>query len=139
MLIFHSFRDGLAIGAAYAASQKAGYAVALGIAAHDLGDGMNTVVLVSGGERASRSTYLFLLADAFAPFLGGLLTAWWPLSRFGSVALLVLAAGFFLQMATGHFLPAIRQSEGPSRNPLLPVLLGAALVYLANRMLGADA
>ena len=138
MLVFHSFRDGMAIGAAYAASHNAGYAVALGIAAHDLGDGMNTVLLVSGGEKPSRSTYLFLLADAVAPFLGGLLTAWWTFSLYGSVALLVLAAGFFLQMATGDFLPEVRRGEGPRRFLLPSVLLGAAIIYCANLMLGKN-
>ncbi len=136
MLVFHSFRDGMAIGAAYAAAHSAGFAVALGIAAHDLGDGMNTVILTSGGEEPSWVTYLFLLADAIAPFLGGLLTAWWRFSPRGSVLLLVLAAGFFLQMATGDFLPEIRKYDGPRRFLLPSVLLGAAVIYLANLMIG---
>ncbi len=71
MLIFHSFRDGMAIGAAYAASHPAGYAVAFGIVAHDLGDGMNTVILTTAGKAPKRTDYLFLAADAAAPFLGG--------------------------------------------------------------------
>ncbi len=136
MLVFHSFRDGMAIGAAYAAEHSAGFAVALGIAAHDIGDGMNTVILTSAGETPSWTTYLFLLADAIAPFLGGLLTAWWTFSPRGSVALLVLAAGFFLQMATGDFLPEIRRYDGPRRFLLPSVLLGAAVIYLANLLLG---
>ena len=136
MLIFHSFRDGMAIGAAYAAAHSAGVAVALGIAAHDLGDGMNTVILTGRGEKPSRTTYLFLFADAIAPFLGGLSTAWWSFSVRGSVALLVLAAGFFLQMATGDFLPEIRRYEGPRRFLLPSVLTGAAVIYLANLLIG---
>ena len=72
MLIFHSFRDGMAIGAAFAASHTAGYAVAVGIAAHDLGDGMNTVLLTTGGRSPKLVDYGFLLADAIAPFAGGL-------------------------------------------------------------------
>ncbi len=135
MLIFHSFRDGMAIGAAYAASHNAGYAVALGIAAHDIGDGMNTVLLTSGCEAPTTSTYLFLVADALAPFLGGVLTAWWVLPAKSSVALLVLAAGFFLEMATGDFLPEIRKWEGPRRFLLPSVLFGAGLIYVANLVL----
>ncbi len=131
-LIFHSFRDGMAIGAAYAASHPAGYAVAFGIAAHDLGDGMNTVILTTGGKAPTRTDYLFLAADAAAPFLGGLLTAWLVLSARSSVGLLVLAAGFFLQMATGDFLPEVRQATGPRRFLLPSVLFGAAVIYLAN-------
>jgi len=56
LLIFHSFRDGMAIGAAFAASHTAGYAVATGIAAHEYGaadDGGREAagggLLVSGG------------------------------------------------------------------------------------------
>ena len=136
MLIFHSFRDGMAIGAAYAAAHKAGYAVAFGIAAHDLGDGMNTVILSTGGQEPQWTDYAFLAADALAPFLGGLLTAWWVFSNRGSVFLLVLAAGFFLQMATGDFLPEIRKFEGP-RSLLVPaVLLGSLIIYIANLLVG---
>ena len=59
LLIFHSFRDGMAIGAAFAASHTAGYAVATGIAAHDFGDGMNTVILTTAGEKAGLADYGF--------------------------------------------------------------------------------
>ena len=135
MLIFHSFRDGMAIGAAYAASHTAGYAVAFGIAAHDLGDGMNTVILTTGGKAPTRTDYLFLAFDAAAPFLGGLLTSWLVLSSRASVGLLVLAAGFFLQLATGGFLPEVRQAEAPRRFLLFSVFFGAAVIYLANRLI----
>ena len=132
MLIFHSFRDGMAIGAAFAASHPAGYAVGFGIVAHDLGDGMNTIILSTGGRAPTRTDYLFLAGDALAPFLGGLLTSWLVLPARSSVGLLVLAAGFFLQMATGNFLPELRQSQA-SRRLLLPsVLLGASAIYFAN-------
>ncbi len=135
MLIFHSFRDGLAIGAAYSASNTAGYAVAFGIAAHDLGDGMNTVILTTGGERPKSSDYLFLVADALAPCCGVLLTVWWHFSTLNSVFLLVLAAGFFLHMATADFLPELRRYD-TSRIRLVPsVLLGAVVIYVANLLL----
>lgn len=135
MLIFHSFRDGMAIGAAYAASHAAGYAVAFGIAAHDFGDGMNTIILTTGGEKPTRVDFAFLLADAVAPFLGGLLTVWWVLSLRGSVFLLVLASGFFIQMATGDFLPELRNYRGPRRFLVPSVLFGAALIYAANLLI----
>lgn len=135
MLIFHSFRDGLAIGAAYAASHPAGYAVAFGIAAHDLGDGMNTILLTAGKEQPTLGAYLFLVADALAPLCGILLTSWWKFSPVASVALLVLAAGFFLHMATSDFLPEIRRSEGPRRFLLPSVLFGALVIYTANLLI----
>jgi zinc transporter ZupT len=136
LLIFHSFRDGMAIGAAFAASHTAGYAVATGIAAHDFGDGMNTVILTTGGEKAGWSDYGFLLLDAIAPFLGGLLTVWWLLSSRNAAVLLALAAGFFLQMATSDFLPQLRSEPGRQRWLMLGVLGGAAAIYLTNLLLG---
>lgn len=140
MLIFHSFRDGMAIGAAFAASHTAGYAVAAGIVAHDFGDGMNTVLLTTGGEKADWSDYLFLAMDAIAPFLGGLLTVWWLLSSQHAAILLTLAAGFFLQMATNDFIPQLRTGPrqlGPHRPNLLVagVAGGAALIYAGNHLL----
>ncbi|MFT4111286.1 ZIP family metal transporter [Silvibacterium sp.] len=136
MLIFHSFRDGMAIGASYVASHPAGYAVALGIAAHDLGDGMNTVLLTTGGDKPTKSDYLFLGLDAIAPLVGGIAAMWWFSSLKNSVLLLALAAGFFIQMAASDFLPEVRHCKG-SRRVLLPlVLLGAAIIYGANLLIG---
>ncbi len=133
MLIFHSFRDGMAIGAAFAASHAAGYAVACGIAAHDFGDGMNTVLLTTGGEKARRADYWFLAADAAAPFLGGLTTVWWLVSSRGAAVLLALAAGFFLQMATADFLPVVRDGKGGRL--MVAVVAGAGFIWLATWLL----
>lgn len=136
MLIFHSFRDGMAIGAAFAASHTAGYAVATGIAAHDFGDGMNTVLLTTAGEKPGPSVYAFLLVDAIAPFLGGLLTVWWMLSSKHATVLLALAAGFFLQMATSDFLPQLRSETGRRTWLMSGVMGGAAAIYATNLLLG---
>jgi zinc transporter ZupT len=136
MLIFHSLRDGMAIGLSYAASHPAGYAVAAGIAAHDIGDGMNTVILTTGGRKPTLSDYLFLAADCLAPLAGGLMTVWWSFSTNSSVILLAVAAGFFLQMATSDFLPGIRTGEGSRSGPLVAVVTGAALIYAANLLVG---
>jgi zinc and cadmium transporter len=136
MLIFHSFRDGMAIGASYVASHPAGYAVATGVAAHDLGDGMNTILLTTRGQKPGTSDYFFLGLDAIAPMAGALAAVWWFSSLKNSVLLLALAAGFFIQMAASDFLPEIRRCDG-SRKVLLPlVALGAAVIYAANLLIG---
>ena len=132
LLIFHSLRDGMAIGLAYAASHPAGLAVAVGIIAHDIGDGMNTIVLTTAGRKPRTSDYLFLAADAIAPFVGGLLTIWWSFSPRSSVVLLAIASGFFIQMATNEFLPEVRQHPGPRRLLVPAVLAGTVIIYAAN-------
>lgn len=135
MLILHSLRDGMVIGAAYAASRGAGITVACGIVAHDIGDGMNTVLLCTAGEKPRLWDYAFLAADALAPFLGGILTIWWVQSPQDAVILLAVAAGFFLQMATSDFLPELRASVN-SRWYLMPLtLFGAGLIYVANLLI----
>jgi zinc transporter ZupT len=110
--------------------------VALGITAHDLGDGMNTVILTTGGAKARGTDYLFLLADALAPFAGGLLTIWWLVSSRNAVILLALAAGFFLQIATSELLPQVRATEGKRAMLLAAVAGGAAVIYAANALGG---
>jgi len=52
------------------------------------------------------------------------------------VVLLAVAAGFFLQMATGDFLPDLR-AHCSSRWYFVPlILLGPTLIYVANRFIG---
>lgn len=135
MLIFHSFRDGMAIGAAFAASHPAGYAVAVGIAAHDLGDGVNTVLLTTGGRKPRLVDYGFLIADALAPLIGGLLALRWFTSATSSVVMLAVAAGFFIQMAASDFLPEVRRSTASRTYAVLCVLIGVGTIYMANRLL----
>src|ERR1700722_2304494 len=45
-LTFHSFLDGVAIGVGFQTSVQVGLLIALGIIAHDLSDGLNTVTVV---------------------------------------------------------------------------------------------
>jgi zinc and cadmium transporter len=137
LLIAHSFRDGMAIGLSYSASHPAGYVVAIGIAAHDIGDGVNTVLLSTRGERPHRIDYLFLAADALAPLAGALLTAWFRFSTSGSAALLAVAAGFFLYMVAGELLPQLRADRTLRLSHLAAILAGALLIYLATTFLRA--
>ena len=135
MMIFHSFRDGMAIGASYAVLPQAGYAVALGIAAHDFADGLNTVLLTTRGRTPSRADYLFLVADAIAPLAGGAFALWYFSSLTMSVVLLAAAAGFFLQMAVYDLLPQLRRLSTSRSLLALYMLAGVLLVFLANWLL----
>ncbi len=132
LLIFHSFRDGMAIGAAFATSHHAGYVVALAIAAHDLGDGMNTILLTTNGERPRAVDYVFLLADAAAPFVGGLLMKRVAVSPRISMLLLSLAVGFFVQLMTGEFLPQLRRSAEPRPRLLACALTGFGVLLAVH-------
>lgn len=134
LLIAHSFRDGMAIGLSYAASPSAGYVVAAGIAAHDIGDGVNTILLSTCGHEPERFDYLLLAADSVAPLAGGLLTAWLPLSTSGSAALLAITAGFFLHMVADELLPQLRADSTPRIPLAMAVAGGALLIFVATRL-----
>lgn len=134
LLIAHSFRDGMAIGLSYAASKPAGYIIAAGIAAHDIGDGVNTVLLSTRGHKPERIDYLLLAADSLAPLAGGLLTAWLPLSASGSAVLLAITAGFFLHMIADELLPQLRTDRTPRIPLVLAVTAGALLIFIATRL-----
>ncbi len=137
LLIFHSFRDGMAIAASFAASPIAGYTVALGIGAHDFGDGLNTVLLTTGGRSPRRIDYLFLIADALAPAAGGVAAIWYFSSLKSSALLLAVAAGFFIQMVAGDLLPRLRHHATAQRWTVPAVLLGSGLIYAANWLLSS--
>lgn len=134
LLVAHSFRDGMAIGVSYAASHPAGYVVAAGIAAHDIGDGVNTILLSTRGQRPERVDYLLLAADCLAPLAGGLATAWLPLSTGSSAALLAITAGFFLHMIADELLPQLRNDSTPRVPLAMAVAAGALLIYIATRL-----
>lgn len=135
LLILHSLRDGMVIGAAYSASRSAGSVVAFGIVAHDIGDGMNTVLLCTAGDNARLWDYLFLVGDAVAPLVGGLVTLWWIQSPQNAVVLLSIASGFFLQMATSDFLPDLRNYASTRWFVIPAVLSGVGLIYVANLLM----
>ena len=59
-LIVHSTLDGAAIGAASLVNWRTGLLVALAVIAHDMSDGLNTILLVTHGEQPQRRDYLFL-------------------------------------------------------------------------------
>jgi zinc and cadmium transporter len=123
-------------GAAFSASHRVGYAVAVGIAAHDFGYGLNKLNLATGGGKPKLLDYLFLLADAQAPLAGGLVAIWWFASARNSMALLAIAAGFFIQMAGSDFLPEVRKANAPRMYAVPYVLCGVGLIYFANLLLG---
>jgi zinc transporter, ZIP family len=115
-LIVHSTLDGAAIGAASLVNWRTGLLVALAVIAHDMSDGLNTILLVTRGEPARSRDILFLFLDALAPVIGGLLAlAIFPPA--GALAIfLAFASGFFLYTATSDLLP-----EAHRRSPSLTV------------------
>ena len=55
----------------------------IGIVAHDISDGLNTMLLVTRGALPQEKDFTFLFADAAAPILGGLIVLTSALSAAG--------------------------------------------------------
>jgi ZIP family zinc transporter len=134
-LIIHSTLDGAAIGAASLITWQTGLLVALAVIAHDTSDGLNTILLVTHGERARRSDLVFLLLDALAPVFGGLL-ALAVLPPAGALAVFLgFASGFFLYTATSDLLPEAHR-RSPSIAVSVATIAGIILIGIAVQLIG---
>jgi len=135
-LIIHSTLDGAAIGAAALVNWRTGLLVAMAVIAHDVSDGLNTILLVTRGERARRLDIAFLVVDALAPILGGLLASvLLPPARVLTVFLAV-ASGFFLYTATSDLLPQAHR-RSPSITVAVATLFGILIIGVAVRLIGS--
>src|ERR1700730_5796320 len=78
-LALHSFLDGVAIGVGFQISAQIGLLIALGIIAHDLSDGLNTVTVVLAHGNPLKHAVRWLIVDMMAPVLGASLTVFFHL------------------------------------------------------------
>jgi ZIP family zinc transporter len=136
-LVVHSKLDGTAIFAASTTSLQLGLIVGLGVVAHDICDGLNTILLATGTEKPGWTDYGFLALNAVAPIAGGLIAA--HLFRVSNALVMVflsLAAGSFLFTAFFGLLPdAWRRA---SRCLVLSLgLLGFLLMLYLTRLVVA--
>jgi ZIP family zinc transporter len=134
-LIGHSTIDGASIAAATLVSWRTGLVVAIGIIAHDISDGLNTMLLVTRGARPQKRDFLFLFADAAAPILGGLIVLASALSPQSLAMFLGLTSGFFLFTATGDLLPEAHR-RSPRFAVTIAMLAGILFIFAAMRLVG---
>jgi ZIP family zinc transporter len=135
-LIFHSTLDGAAIGAATLVSWQTGVLIAMAVIAHDTSDGLNTILLVTHGERARRGDYVFLILDAIAPVVGGLLALKFLPPPVALATFLAFASGFFLYTSTSDLLPEAHR-RSPSIKVTLATLGGLAFIGTAVTLIAA--
>jgi len=134
-LIAHSTLDGAAIGAASLVNWQTALMVAAAIIVHDASDGLNTILLVTQGERPRRLDILFLILDALAPVVGVLL-ALVILPPVGILAIvLAIASGLFLYIATSDLLPEAHR-RSPSIGVATATVTGIALIGIAVQLIG---
>jgi zinc transporter ZupT len=131
-LALHSLLDGVAIGVGFQTNLNIGLLIALGIIAHDLSDGLNTVtVVLAHGNPMSRAIF-WLVIDMLAPLIGASLTL---LVSLQAVLPWVLAffAGSFLYIGASDLLPEAREHDSPW--VAVATVCGMATIYLLTRIL----
>ncbi|MEU6589430.1 ZIP family metal transporter [Streptomyces sp. NPDC046881] len=128
-MVGHSAMDGVAIGAAFQVGGGMGTAVALAVIAHDFADGFNTFTITSLYGNARRRAVAMLVADACAPVLGALSTAFFHIPEPVLGGYLGLFGGVLLYLAAAEILPEAHH-EHPARSTLLCTVTGVAFIWL---------
>ena len=125
-LVINSFLDGIAIGIAFQASASIGLIVGLAVIFHDITDGMNTVVIMLKHQQPRKNTFIFLLMDSAAPFLGILLTVFILFPKPVLVVLLSIFAGEFLYIGAASLLP--ETYHYPPHKMVISMAMGILLI-----------
>ncbi len=132
----HSLADGVAIGLAFQVSSSVGVAVAVAVIGHDFADGLNTMALMLAHGNSRKRSLLLLLLDAVAPLVGAASTLLFTLPDTGLLLYLGAFAGFLLYIGASDILPEAHASH-PSRLTLVMTILGAGLMWVLIRAIGA--
>jgi ZIP family zinc transporter len=134
-LVLHSAMDGLVIGVAFQAGDEIGLIVLLAVLLHDFADGMNVVTVALDAARGERLAVAFVILDAIAAPIGGLLSTAITVDSVTLGLVLALFGGVFLAIGAGHLLPE-SQHRDPGREPLMVGLAAiGAIAVLAVRSL----
>jgi zinc transporter ZupT len=132
-LSVHSFLDGVAIGIGFQTSVDVGMLIALGVIAHDLSDGLNTVTVVLAHGNPLKRAALWLTVDMIAPVLGAASTLAISVNHAVLPWVLAFFAGSFLYIGASDLLPEAREHD----SPLVGVATAAGMlaIYLGTRLL----
>jgi len=109
-LSIHSLMDGLGVGLAFHISSAAGIVVAVGVLAHDLLDGANTVSFSLAGGVGIPAARRWLAINALAPITGIGIASLLSVPDQILSTLLAIFAGGFLYIGANELLPRMRES-----------------------------
>ena len=132
-LALHSFFDGFAIGQAFQAGERLGWAIALGVTLHKLADGVSVAGIMLGTQYSVRATTRMLYLVAAAPVLGVIAQSFLTLSPSVLALLLGFFAGVFLYLGASSLLPAAHETSR-SRMLLVATAGGALFIFFAHSL-----
>lgn len=129
---FHSFLDGVAIGAAFHAGAQLGLIIAAVVVLHDFADGIGTVSVLLANQAPRRTAFRWLLVDAAAPVAGVIVAFAVTVEGAALGALLGLFVGFFLYVGAAELLPEAHRKD---RSPwvIVATIAGALFILLVSR------
>ena len=128
-IALHNLPEGLAIGAAYAHQQSLGFGVALMIAIHNIPEGMAMAVPLKAGEMGGGSVVLSTVLAGLPVGIGALLGAW-----IGQVSPAVLsvclgfAAGAMMYVVSDELIPELHFCAH-GEYPTIGLVVGVVLGY----------
>ena len=131
-LSVHSFLDGVAIGVGFQTGSHIGLLIALGVIAHDLSDGLNTVTVVLAHGNPLKRAALWLLVDMVTPVLGAVSTLMVGLSPGVLPWVLAFFAGSFLYIGASDLLPEAREHDSPL--VAVATMTGMLAIFLITRL-----
>lgn len=124
----HVFLDGIALGVAFAVSNKLGLAVFIALLVHAFSDGLNTVsFLIKSGSWGKRGIWL-LGVDGVARVSGAAIGTTFAVSENFVATYLALFAGIVIYLATSHILPEAH-SRHKSRYTILATIVGVVVMW----------
>jgi len=132
-LAIHSFLDGFAIGVGFQSSAAIGFLIALGVIAHDLSDGLNTVTVVLAHDNPVKRAVAWLLVDMATPVLGAIIATVIAFPSSIVPWLLAFFAGSFLYIGASDLLPEAREHDSPLVG--LATAAGMLMMYLVAQLL----
>lgn len=109
----HNFADGLAVGAAFAASWKTGLATSLAVFCHELPHELGDFAALLQAGLSVRQALVLNLASALTAFAGLYVALAVGVGEESEVWILAVASGLFLYVALCDMLPAILKVRDP--------------------------
>jgi len=136
-LSFHSFLDGLAIGAGFQAGSHTGLLVLVAVVAHDFADGLNTVTFMLATRNSTWRTVSLLALDAVAPVFGAIVAGWLSIDNHLIGFQLAFFAGFLLYLGASDLLPSVhlRPRRGLVASTIAGLVTSGALVFALDKAL----
>lgn len=133
-IILHTFIDGIAIGAGFAANEALGILILTAVVLHDFSDGMSTVTILKAIKQNEKGIFMMLIVNAIAPFIGVIVGWRLAISEAIIAVLLAVFSGFFITLALSELLPQAHAASS-RRSSLTLTVLGICFV-VGLRLLG---